>query len=179
MECVSRSLPPRRRPSPLEWRVGSHNDISRPAQCSLTLRPARTVDPHKGHIFGVLQVIRCLLTRPEYFRLERELAGLGFHQGEQCALQGTHTNPVENQIRPLILTRKNSLFAGHDEGGRSWARIASLIATCKINSVEPYAWMKATLEAIATSHPQPRGSVKIPRVWSLETPPLDNRGQRR
>ena len=25
----------------------------------------------------------------------------------------------------------------------------------------------------------PRGSVKIPRVWSLETPPLDNRGQRR
>lgn len=26
---------------------------------------------------------------------------------------------------------------------------------------------------------QPRGSVKIPRVWSLETPPLDNRGQRR
>ncbi|MDI2078479.1 hypothetical protein, partial [Bradyrhizobium sp. Mp27] len=37
-------------------------------------------------------------------------------------------------IRPLTLTRKNSLFAGHDEGGRSWARIASLIATCKINS---------------------------------------------
>lgn len=99
MECVSRSLPPRRRPSPLEWRVGSHNDISRPAQCSLTLRPARTVDPHKGHIFGVLQVIRCLLTRPEYFRLERELAGLGFHQGEQCALQGTHSNKVEDSAR--------------------------------------------------------------------------------
>ncbi|KAF0168070.1 MAG: transposase, partial [Caulobacteraceae bacterium] len=37
------------------------------------------------------------------------------------------TNPVENQIRPLTLTRKNALFAGHDEGGRSWARIASLI----------------------------------------------------
>ncbi|BCA00900.1 hypothetical protein BDS110ZK23_85290 [Bradyrhizobium diazoefficiens] len=52
------------------------------------------------------------------------------------------TNPVENQIRPLTLTRKNSSFAGHDEGGRSWARIASLIATCKINSVEPYVWIK-------------------------------------
>ncbi|MFH0303613.1 transposase domain-containing protein, partial [Bradyrhizobium sp. 31Argb] len=100
-----------------------------------------------------------------YFRLERELAGLGFHQGEQCALQGTHTNPVENQIRPLTLTRKNSLFAGHDEGGRSWARIASLIATCKINSVEPYAWMKATLEAIATGHPQSRIDELLP--WSF------------
>ena len=75
------------------------------------------------------------------------------------------TNPVENQIRPLTLTRKNSLFAGHDEGGRSWARIASLIATCKINSVEPYAWMKATLEAIATGHPQSRIDELLP--WSF------------
>jgi hypothetical protein len=40
------------------------------------------------------------------------------------------TNLVENQIRPLTLTRKNALFAGHDEGGCSWARLASLIATC-------------------------------------------------
>ena len=75
------------------------------------------------------------------------------------------TNPVENQIRPLTLTRKNDLFAGHDEGGRSWARIASLIATCKINSVELYAWMKATLEAIATGHPQSRIDKLLP--WSF------------
>ncbi|BAR56010.1 putative transposase [Bradyrhizobium diazoefficiens] len=75
------------------------------------------------------------------------------------------TNPVENQIRPLTLTRKNSLFAGHDEGGRSWARIASLIATCKINSVEPYVWMKATFKAIATGHPQSRIDELLP--WSF------------
>ena len=75
------------------------------------------------------------------------------------------TNPVENQIRPLTLTRKNALFAGHDEGGRSWARIASLIATCKINSVEPYAWMKTTLEAIAAGHPQSRIDELMP--WAF------------
>ena len=63
------------------------------------------------------------------------------------------TNLVENQIRPLTLTRKNALFAGHDEGGRSWACLASLIATCKLNAVEPHAWLKATLEAIANGHP--------------------------
>ena len=78
--------------------------LSRPAQCSLTLRPARTVDSLKEFIFGVLQVIRHLLTRPEYFRLERELAGLGFHQGGQCALQGTHSNIVERLIRPQAIT---------------------------------------------------------------------------
>ncbi|MGZ3310401.1 MAG: IS66 family transposase [Xanthobacteraceae bacterium] len=75
------------------------------------------------------------------------------------------TNPVENQIRPLTLTRKNALFAGHDEGGRSWARIASLIATCKINGVEPYAWMKTTLEAIAAGHPQSRIDELLP--WAF------------
>ncbi len=34
----------------------------------------------------VLQTIRRLLIRPECFRLEREFAGLDFHQGEQCTL---------------------------------------------------------------------------------------------
>ena len=29
------------------------------------------------------------------------------------------SNSVENAIRPLALTRKNALFAGHDEGGRA------------------------------------------------------------
>ena len=79
------------------------------------------------------------------------------------------TNLVENQIRPLTLTRKNALFAGHDEGGRSWSRLASLIATCKLNGVEPYAWMKATLEAIADGHPQSRIDELMP--WTFESSP--------
>src|SRR3546814_12006868 len=66
------------------------------------------------------------------------------------------TNPVVNLSLPLALTRKNALFAGHDEGARSWARLASLIATCNLNGVEPFAYMKATLEAIAAGHPQSR-----------------------
>jgi hypothetical protein len=85
--CFSRSLPPGRRPSPLKWRVGSHDDTV--GACSVftrKLRPARTDDPQKGHFLRVLQAIRRLLTRSEYFRLEREFAGLDFHQGEQCAL---------------------------------------------------------------------------------------------
>jgi len=61
-------------------------------------------------------------------------------------------NPVENLIRPLTLNRKNALFAGHDEGAQNWARLASLIGTCKLNGVEPFAYMKATLEALATGH---------------------------
>ena len=66
------------------------------------------------------------------------------------------SNAVENMIRPLTLQRKNSLFAGHDESAANWARIASLIETCKINRVDPFAYLVATLEAIAAGHPQSR-----------------------
>ena len=62
------------------------------------------------------------------------------------------SNSVENMIRPIALNRKNALFAGHDEGGIAWGRIASLIETRKINGVEPFAYLKATLEAIADGH---------------------------
>mgnify|MGYP000725039841 CR=1 FL=1 len=75
------------------------------------------------------------------------------------------SNPVENSIRPLALQRKNSLFAGHDEGGRNWARLASLIATCRLNGVEPFAWLKATLTAIAHGHPQARIEELMP--WNF------------
>lgn len=64
------------------------------------------------------------------------------------------SNGVENLMRPIALNRKNALFAGHDEGGKAWGRIASLIETAKINGVEPFAYLKATLEAIAAGHPQ-------------------------
>ena len=76
------------------------------------------------------------------------------------------SNFVENRIRPLKLTAKNALFAGHDEGARSWGRIGSLIETCKMNGVEPYAWLKSTLEKIAGGHPQSRIHELLP--WNFD-----------
>ena len=76
------------------------------------------------------------------------------------------SNFVENRIRPVKLTAKNALFAGHDEGATTWARISSLIETCKMNSVEPYAWLKSTLEKIAAGHPQSRIHELLP--WNFD-----------
>jgi transposase len=76
------------------------------------------------------------------------------------------TNPVENSIRPITLNRKNALFAGHDEGGRTWARMASLIETCKLNAVDPYAYLRATLTAIANRHPASRIDDLMP--WAFQ-----------
>lgn len=76
------------------------------------------------------------------------------------------SNTIERAIRPIALNRKNALFAGHDEGGRTWARIASLIETCKLNGVEPYAYLKATREAIAQGHPAARIEELMP--WNFD-----------
>jgi transposase len=75
------------------------------------------------------------------------------------------SNPVENAIRPAPLNRKNALFAGHDEGGARWALWASLIGTCKLNGVDPYEYLKATLEALAAGHPQSRLDELMP--WNF------------
>lgn len=62
------------------------------------------------------------------------------------------SNLVENAIRSPAMNRRNALFAGHDEGGRNWARFASLIGTCKMNGVEPYAYLQDLFTKLANGH---------------------------
>ena len=57
-------------------------------------------------------------------------------------------NPVENAIRPIAVGKKNWLFAGSERAGKRAAAIQSLLATAKINGLEPYAWLKDTLEKL-------------------------------
>ena len=63
------------------------------------------------------------------------------------------SNIVERLIRTQAITRKNAIFAGSDGGGRAWATIATLLTTAKINGVDPYAWLKLTLERLAAGWP--------------------------
>jgi hypothetical protein len=65
-------------------------------------------------------------------------------------------NPVENQIRPIALTRKNALFAGHEIGAGNWATLASLVATCKMSNVNPITYLAATLRSLLDGHPKSR-----------------------
>jgi transposase IS66-like protein/transposase IS66 family protein len=115
----------------------------------------------------VLQAIRRLLTCPECFRLEREFAGPDFHPGEQCTLpRHTHTNVVERAIRPGTITRKNSLFAGSDAGARRWAIANTLIQTCKLNSIDPLAWLTDVLQRIVSGQTKNQGlHALLPWNW--------------
>jgi hypothetical protein len=73
------------------------------------------------------------------------------------------TNPVENQIRPIALTRKNALFAGNETGAENWAMLASLVATCKLAGVNPVDYLADTLQAILDGRPKSRIEDLIPR----------------
>jgi transposase len=77
------------------------------------------------------------------------------------------SNVVERTIRPIALNRKNALFAGSDGGAEHWAVIASLIETCKLNSVDPHAYLAATITKIVNGHPNARLDELLP--WAYPT----------
>ncbi|MEJ2520459.1 MAG: IS66 family transposase [Desulfuromonadales bacterium] len=122
----------------------------------LSARQARSA-PLVAKFGEWLQVVRLRVSKKS--RLGEKLAYIHNHwSGLQTFLTDGRveidSNNVENLVRPIALNRKNALFAGHDQGGAAWGRVASLIESAKINGVEPFAYLKSTLEAIAAGHPQ-------------------------
>lgn len=78
------------------------------------------------------------------------------------------TNTVERTIRPIALNRKNSLFAGHDEGGIHWGVMASLVESCKLNDIEPQAYLSDVLTKLVEGWPMRRIDQLLPWVWAQQ-----------
>jgi transposase len=75
-------------------------------------------------------------------------------------------NTVERAIRPIALGRKNHLFAGSDGGAARWAIVASLLATAKLNDVEPFTYLKDVLERLSNGYPMARIDDLLPWNWT-------------
>jgi len=58
-------------------------------------------------------------------------------------------NASENALRRVAVGRKNWLFAGSDNGGRTAATLFSVIATCERHRVEPLSYLRDVLSRIA------------------------------
>jgi transposase len=71
------------------------------------------------------------------------------------------TNVVERALRPPVLLRKNALFAGNDAAARFWAIANSLVQTCKLNNVEPLAYLTDVLQRIVS------GRTKVHELHTL------------
>ena len=74
-------------------------------------------------------------------------------------------NAAERALRGVALGRKAWLFAGSDRGGERAAAIYSLVVTCKLNNVDPRAWLADVLAGIA-DHPASRLDELLPWHWS-------------
>jgi transposase len=75
------------------------------------------------------------------------------------------SNTVERSIRGLALNRKNALFAGHDQGAMNWAMTASLLETCKLNAVDPLAWLTDVLTKLVNLWPASRIDELMPWAY--------------
>ena len=73
-------------------------------------------------------------------------------------------NLVENSIRPLALGRKNYLFAGSHPAAQRIAMMYSFFGTCQRHQVNPYEWLKATLERLP-EHPINKIEELLPGKW--------------
>jgi transposase len=64
-----------------------------------------------------------------------------------------------------ILTIRNSLFAGSDEGAANWGALASLIETCKLNQVNPQVYFTDLMTRLVNGWPQSRIEGLMPWFW--------------
>jgi transposase len=74
-------------------------------------------------------------------------------------------NGAERQMRAIAVGRKNWLFAGSMEGARRAAILYSLVQSCRLAGVDPFAYFRDVLLRVAT-HPHSRVAELTPRQWA-------------
>ena len=80
-------------------------------------------------------------------------------------------NAAERALRGIAIGRKNWLFAGSDRGGERAAAMYTLIATAKLNNVDPQAWLTDVMCRIA-DHPARRLNQLLP--WNWHAPAIEH-----
>lgn len=80
---------------------------------------------------------------------------------------------AERSLRSVAIGRKNWLFAGSKIGGERAAAIYAVIKTCKMNGVEPQAYIADVITKIANDWPAARWHELMPWNWQ----PLTNTPQ--
>ena len=73
-------------------------------------------------------------------------------------------NAAERALRGVAVGRRNWTFAGSDAGGHRAAAVYTLIETCKMNDVDPQAWLADVLARLP-DHPANKVADLLPWNW--------------
>jgi transposase len=135
-----------------EARLAARAERSRPLidDLEIWLREQRGKLSSKADL---AKAIGYMLTRwPSFTRFLKD--------GRVCATN----NAAERAIRPLAVGRRNWTFAGSDAGGRRAAAMYTLIETCKLNDIDPRAWLADVLARLP-EHAASRIDELLPWNW--------------
>ena len=142
------------------------------AEQRLAVREER-IRPLIGELEGWMRTERARLSRHAdiakamNYMLKRWLAFTRVLDDGRICLSN---NAVERALRGIALGRRAWLFAGSDRGGERAAAMYTLIATAKLNSVDPQAWLADVLRRIA-DHPASQLHELLPWHWNLREIP--------
>lgn len=78
-------------------------------------------------------------------------------------------NISERVLRMVVLGRKNFLFAGSEAGARRAAILYSLVASCKLHHIDPFAYFADVLKRVST-HPADQIDELLPGEWKKSHP---------
>ncbi|KKL99016.1 hypothetical protein LCGC14_1818660 [marine sediment metagenome] len=84
-------------------------------------------------------------------------------------------NISERTLRMVVIGRKNYMFAGSEAGAERAAIIYSLVASCKLNGHDPFAYFRDVLGRIST-HPAGRIDELLPSNWKPPSSGTEDNG---
>lgn len=128
-------------------------------------REARPMLTSLGNLFDAIA---------EKYRPQSPMAkAIGYARGQWPAIKRyvevadarIDNNSSEQAIKPVVIGRKNWMFAGSAEGGRRAAVLYSLAVSCKRLGIDPYAYLRDVISTVAT-YPNKRIAELTPRAWA-------------
>ncbi len=100
-------------------------------------------------------------TRAAHYTLDREDGLRVFLDDADVPLD---TNGLEREIRPIAVGRKNWLFSWTEIGAEHLGIMQSLLATCRLQDVDPYVYLVDVLQRVG-SHPAKDVDLLTPKLW--------------
>jgi transposase len=155
--------------------IGAMYDIERKAKEG-TMNALQRYELRQKETAPILEEIHQLLKNPGKTILPKDPMGLAiafalnhWEKLNNFLLDGRlpiDNNLVERLIRTVAIARKNFLFCASHEGAKRTAILYTLLATCKLNDIDPFEYLSNVLPRIA-DYPAAKIRDLTPAKWKL------------